>query len=87
LLFFDEIQSAVHWELYARQKLDEGFQLTITGSNASFQAANWALILPAGIFPKSFFLSHTRNFAVSKSWTLLLNPCLSIWKKEDSLNT
>ena len=35
LLFFDEIQSAPHWELYVRQKLDEGFQLAITGSNAS----------------------------------------------------
>jgi predicted AAA+ superfamily ATPase len=35
LLFFDEIQSARHWELYVRQKLDEGFQIVITGSNAS----------------------------------------------------
>ena len=35
LLFFDEIQSAERWELYARQKLDEGFQLALTGSNAS----------------------------------------------------
>jgi predicted AAA+ superfamily ATPase len=35
LIFFDEIQSAQRWELYVRQKLDEGFQLVITGSNAS----------------------------------------------------
>jgi len=35
LLFFDEIQSAPDWELYIRQKLDEGFQVVITGSNAS----------------------------------------------------
>ncbi|GHT66616.1 hypothetical protein FACS1894110_10610 [Spirochaetia bacterium] len=35
LLFFDEIQSAERWELYVRQKLDEGFQVIITGSNAS----------------------------------------------------
>ena len=35
LLFFDEIHSAEHWELYVRQKLEEGFQLVITGSNAS----------------------------------------------------
>jgi predicted AAA+ superfamily ATPase len=35
LIFFDEIQSAEQWELYVRQKLDEGFQLVITGSNAS----------------------------------------------------
>jgi predicted AAA+ superfamily ATPase len=35
LLFFDEIQSAPQWELYIRQKLDQGFQVLITGSNAS----------------------------------------------------
>jgi len=35
LLFFDEIQSAQRWELYARQKLEEGFQLVLTGANAS----------------------------------------------------
>ena len=35
LLFFDEIQSAQKWELYIRQKLNEGFQIVITGSNAS----------------------------------------------------
>jgi predicted AAA+ superfamily ATPase len=35
VLFFDEIQSAPRWELYIRQKLDEGFQILLTGSNAS----------------------------------------------------
>lgn len=35
LLFFNEIQSAPNWELYIRQKLDEGYQILITGSNAS----------------------------------------------------
>jgi len=35
LIFLDEIQSADKWELYVRQKLDEGFQIVITGSNAS----------------------------------------------------
>lgn len=34
-LIFDEIQIVAGWELYARQKLDEGFKLVITGSNAS----------------------------------------------------
>ncbi len=33
-LFFDEIQICNGWELYARQKLDEGYQVTVTGSNA-----------------------------------------------------
>jgi predicted AAA+ superfamily ATPase len=35
LLFFDEVQSVERWELYVRQKLDEGFQVILTGSNAS----------------------------------------------------
>jgi len=35
LIFFDEIQSAEKWELYVRKKIDEGFQVLITGSNAS----------------------------------------------------
>ena len=34
-LFLDEIQVIDGWELYIRQKLDEGFRVTITGSNAS----------------------------------------------------
>jgi len=35
LLLFDEIQWLENWELYIRQKLDEGFHIAITGSNAS----------------------------------------------------
>ncbi|MDR2047967.1 MAG: ATP-binding protein [Treponema sp.] len=35
LLVFDEIQTVDRWELYVRQKLDEGYQVAITGSNAS----------------------------------------------------
>ena len=34
-LFFDELQLVEGWEMYVRQKLDEGFQVVITGSNAS----------------------------------------------------
>ncbi|WP_243349130.1 ATP-binding protein [Parabacteroides sp. FAFU027] len=34
-LFFDELQLIQGWEMYVRQKLDEGFQVVITGSNAS----------------------------------------------------
>jgi predicted AAA+ superfamily ATPase len=33
-LFFDEIQIVKGWELFVRQKLDQGFQVTVTGSNA-----------------------------------------------------
>jgi len=34
-LFFDEIQMLENWELYVRQKLDEDFQIVVTGSNAT----------------------------------------------------
>lgn len=34
-LFFDELQLVIGWEMYVRQKLDEGFRVIITGSNAS----------------------------------------------------
>lgn len=34
-LYFDEIQVVEGWELYVRQKLDEKFNVCITGSNAS----------------------------------------------------
>jgi uncharacterized protein len=35
MLFFDELQLVAGWEMYVRQKLDEGYQVIITGSNAS----------------------------------------------------
>ena len=34
-LYFDEIQIVPKWELYVRQKLDQGYKVAITGSNAS----------------------------------------------------
>lgn len=34
-LFFDEIQMLESWELYVRQKLDEGYKVVATGSNAT----------------------------------------------------
>lgn len=34
-LFFDEIQIIEGWELYVREKLDAGFLVVVTGSNAS----------------------------------------------------
>lgn len=34
-LFFDEIQMLESWELYVRQKLDEGYKVIVTGSNAT----------------------------------------------------
>lgn len=37
-LFFDEIQQVTGWELYVRQKLNEGFRVIITRSNAASTA-------------------------------------------------
>jgi len=34
-LFLDEIQMLDSWEWYVRQKLDEGFKIVVTGSNAT----------------------------------------------------
>ncbi len=34
-IFLDELQLIEGWELYVRQKIDEGFRVIITGSNAS----------------------------------------------------
>jgi uncharacterized protein len=34
-IFFDEIQMMPNWELFVRQKLDEGFRVIVTGSNAT----------------------------------------------------
>jgi len=34
-LFFDELQLVKGWEMYVRQKLDEGYKVVISGSNAS----------------------------------------------------
>ncbi len=34
-LFFDEIQLIENWEMYVRYKLEEGYKVFITGSNAS----------------------------------------------------
>ena len=37
-LFFDELQLVQGWEMYVRQKLDEGYKVIITGSNASLMS-------------------------------------------------
>ena len=34
-LYFDEIQLMERWEVYVRGKLDEGYHVVVTGSNAS----------------------------------------------------
>ncbi len=62
LIFFDEIQSAEDWELYVRQKLDEGFQLVITGSNASLLSRELGTRLTGRHISKELFPFSYKEF-------------------------
>lgn len=71
-LLFDEIQLVEGWEIYVRQKLDEGFKVVATGSNASMLSTELGTRLTGRhitqeLFPFSFseFLSF-RILAASK---------------------
>jgi predicted AAA+ superfamily ATPase len=55
LLFFDEIQSAPQWELYIRQKLDENFQIIVTGSNAALLSGELGTKLTGRHITKELF--------------------------------
>ncbi|MDR2471202.1 MAG: AAA family ATPase, partial [Treponema sp.] len=61
LLFFDEIQSADQWERYVRQKLDEGFQLVLTGSNASLLSRELGTHLTGRHLAKELFTFSYRE--------------------------
>jgi predicted AAA+ superfamily ATPase len=74
-LFFDEIQVVDRWELYVRQKLDEGFSVAITGSNASLLSRELGTKLTGRhitkeLFPFSYceFLAFKSLPADAKSW-------------------
>ena len=62
LLFFDEVQSAEHWELYVRQKLDEGIQVVITGSNASLLSRELGTRLTGRHLTKELFPFSYKEF-------------------------
>ena len=62
LIFFDEIQSAEHWELYVRQKLDEGLQIAITGSNASLLSRELGSRLTGRHITKELFPFSYKEF-------------------------
>ena len=66
LLFFDEIQSAERWELYIRQKLDEGFQVLITGSNASLLSRELGTRLTGRHITKELFPFSYKEFCLFK---------------------
>lgn len=67
-LFFDEVDQFAGWEKYVRQKLDEGFHVCISGSNASLLEGELGTKLTGRhiskeLFPFSYaeYLKFTKN--------------------------
>ncbi|MFY8035860.1 MAG: ATP-binding protein [Cyclobacteriaceae bacterium] len=80
VLFFDEIQILNNWELFIRHKLDEGYKVVITGSNASLLSKELGTKLTGRhisveLFPFSYkeFLSFHKNESNEKSLTEFLH--------------
>jgi predicted AAA+ superfamily ATPase len=67
VLFFDEIQVIQNWELYVRQKLDEGFKIVITGSNASLLSRELGTKLTGRHITKELFPFSYKEFLSFKS--------------------
>ncbi|MEI7727182.1 MAG: ATP-binding protein [Bacteroidota bacterium] len=62
-LFFDELQVVDGWELYVRQKLDEGYQVFVTGSNASLLSHELGTRLTGRHITKELFPFSFQEFA------------------------
>lgn len=75
ILFFDEIQIVEGWEMYVRQKLDQGFEVVITGSNAGMLSVELGTKLTGRhidkeLFPFSYseYLRYKKQEATEKSF-------------------
>ena len=66
-LIFDEIQIVEGWELYIRQKLDEGFKVLITGSNASLLSKELGTKLTGRHITKELFPFSFNEFCSFKT--------------------
>lgn len=66
-LIFDEIQIIEGWEMYIRQKLDEGFQVLITGSNASLLSRELGTKLTGRHITKELFPFSFQEFCLFKN--------------------
>lgn len=66
MLFFDEIQVVAGWEIYVRQKLDEGYQVIVTGSNASLLSNELGTKLTGRHITKELFPFSYREFLAFK---------------------
>ncbi|MFO7869607.1 MAG: ATP-binding protein [Bacteroidales bacterium] len=67
VLFFDEIQIIQGWEMYVRQKLDEGFRVIVTGSNASLLSKELGTKLTGRHITKELFPFSFTEFCEFKS--------------------
>lgn len=62
--FFDEIQNIVNWESFVRFRLDEGYRIFITGSNASMLSKELGTKLTGRHITKELFpFSYTEYLA------------------------
>ncbi len=68
ILFFDEIQMLHNWELYVRQKLDEGFKVVVTGSNATLLSRELATKLTGRNLPYELFPFSYPEFLTFRNW-------------------
>jgi uncharacterized protein len=66
-LIFDEIQIIEGWELYVRQKLDEEYQVLITGSNASLLSRELGTKLTGRHITKELFPFSFQEFCLYKN--------------------
>lgn len=67
ILFFDEIQVVEGWEVYVRGKLDEGYRIVVTGSNASLLSRELGTKLTGRHIPKELFPFSFDEFCAFKS--------------------
>lgn len=66
-IFFDEIQVVEGWELYIRKKLDEGYRVSITGSNASLLSKELGTKLTGRHITKELFPFSYKEFVSFKN--------------------
>ena len=66
VLLFDEIQIIPEWEKYVRQKLDEGYKLVVTGSNASLLSRELGTKLTGRHITKELFPFSYHEFNLFK---------------------
>lgn len=66
-LFFDEIQVVDGWELYVRQKLDEGYKVIVTGSNASLLSKELGTKLTGRHLTKELFPFSYREYCAFRA--------------------